>query len=370
MRIAIVHDYLVEYGGAERVLEAFHELFPRAPIYTLLYDEELVHERFPHAQVIPSFLQRIPLARSHHRAFPLLMPYAMEQFSLGSYDLVISNSYSYAQGVITAPHTAHVAYCHTPLRYVWDDSHRYIHQFGYPRLFTRLIPLFTNYLRLWDASASRRPELFFANSHFVAARIRKYYRRDAQVIYPPVGVKEMQCGASDDYFLMVGRLLPYKRFDLAIEAFNTLRLKLKIIGAGPEEKRLRLIAGPSIEFLGYLKDDRVVREYYRHACAVVFPQEEDFGIVAVEAMAAGKPVIAYKGGGATETVLAGVTGEFFTSQTPAAIVKAVHTFLHTSYDPVCIREHAMRFDRAVFLERMRHALTCHLAGLRTAAPAH
>src|SRR3989344_3504275 len=272
MKVALVHDYLNQYGGAERVLETFCEMFPDAPIYTLVYDARLTGYAFSHRKIVTSFLQKVPLAASRHRYFPVFMPYAVEQFDLSDYDLVLSDSGSYAKGVITKPETLHISYCHTPHRYIWDKSQKLLGEFGYPK--------------------------------FIKRRIEKYYRRDARVIYPPVntdrfrvldggitGVKE-----SEGYFLMVGRLVPYKKFRMAVRAFNKLGLKLRIVGDGPERKRLLTEAKGNIEFLG-LVSERHIADYYAKALAVVFPQEEDFGVVAVEAMASGRPVIAYRGGG-------------------------------------------------------------------------
>lgn len=363
MRVALVHDYLTELGGAERVLEALCQMFPHAPIYTLLYDEELTKGRFCGRKIYTSFLQKFPLARTRHRAYAWLMPIAVEQFDLGRYDLVISDSASYAKGIVTKPSTLHVSYCHTPIRYAWDDSHRYVKEFRSPRFLRPFIPLFLNYLRLWDKEAALRPDAFVANSHFVRERIRKYYGVEAEVIYPPVdtvffGAHRERRG---DYFLAVGRLLAYKRFDLAIQAFNAMRLPLKIAGEGPEYDRLRAMAGPSVEFLGRVSDE-ALRTAYGGARALIFAQEEDFGITAVEAMAAGTPVIAYRGGGALETVQDGVSGVFFDEEHPDAIRNAVGQFLQTDFDASAIQAGARDFDTEVFKRRTRNFIGRRLHG--------
>jgi len=348
MRVALVHDYLNQYGGAERVLEALRHLFPEAPIYTLLYDASRTGWAFEGAQIYTSFLQKIPLVRKHHRPFLMLMPLAIEQFDLSNYDLVISDSASYAKGVVTAPGSIHICYCHTPIRYAWDDSHRYIEEFGYPSLIKKMIPFFMNYIRLWDEGAAQRVDEFIANSCFVSRRIKKYYGRDSQVIYPPVktelfySVKE-----TEDYFLMVARFLPYKRFDLAIEVFNKLGWPLKIIGDGPERKKIQRKAKSNIEFVGLVSDEEL-RDYYAYCRAFIFPQEEDFGITAVEAMAAGRPVIAYQGGGALEIIEPGVTGLFFKEQTPASLYQTLKKFNYRYFDSNLIKKKAERFSQRRF----------------------
>jgi glycosyltransferase involved in cell wall biosynthesis len=353
MKVALVHDYLNQYGGAERVLEAFCQIFPKAPIYTLLYDKEKTGWAFEDRRIQTSFLQKIPLLKSHHRPFLMLMPLAIEQFDLSQYDLVLSDSASYAKGVITSPKTLHICYCHTPIRYAWDDSHKYIEEFGYPGLVKKFIPFFMNYIRLWDEQAAQRVDQFIANSQFVAQRIKKYYHQDSEVIHPPVKTNLFYLAdRPDKYFLMVGRFLPYKRFDLAIESFNQLGLPLKIIGDGPEKKKLQKKAKSNIEFVG-LVSDKKLKDYYAHCQAFIFPQEEDFGITAVEAMAAGRPVIAYQAGGALEIIQPGITGLFFKEQTTDCLIKALRSFKLTDFDPRLIREKAMEFDQERFKERIR-----------------
>jgi glycosyltransferase involved in cell wall biosynthesis len=351
MRVALVHDYLVQYGGAERVLDAFCELFPDAPIYTLLYDPQAMQGAFSGRDIRTSFLQRSALARRHHRLFPLLMPLAVEQFDFSQFDVVLSDSASYAKGVITSPKTLHVCYMHTPTRYVWDDCQKYMQDFGFPSFIKRWVPLFLNPVRLWDRSAARRPDAIFANSEFVRRRIAKYYRRESEVIYPPVRVQPFfeaaACARKQAYFLMVGRLIAYKRYDIVIEACNRLRLPLKIIGSGPEEKRLKQMAGDTVEFIGRV-DDADLPRYYAECQAFVFPQEEDFGIVAVEAGAAGVPVIAYRGGGVVEHLEEGVTGTFFEEQTVDSVAEVLIRFDATRYDSKCIREQSRRFDTELF----------------------
>jgi glycosyltransferase involved in cell wall biosynthesis len=352
MKVALVHDYLNQYGGAERVLEAFGQIFPKAPIYTLLYDKKRTGSAFEERQIHTSFLQ-IPLVKSHHRPFLMLMPLAIEQFDLSQYDLVLSDSASYAKGVITSSNTLHVCYCHTPIRYAWDDSHKYIEEFGYPGPIKKVIPFFMNYIRLWDEQAAQRVDRFIANSQFVAKRIKKYYRQDSVVINPPVKTNLFYVANNpDNYFLMVGRFLPYKRFDLAIEAFNQLGWPLKIIGDGLERKKLQERAKTNIEFVGLVSDDKL-KDYYAHCQAFIFPQEEDFGITAVEAMASGRPVIAYQSGGALEIIQSGTTGLFFKEQTPESLIEVLKKFKPADFNPRIIRKRAMEFDQERFKEKIK-----------------
>ena len=355
----MVHDYLNQYGGAERVLEVLCEIFPDAPIYTLLYDERATGGVFRDREVHTSFLQKFPFARKHHRIFPLLMPLAVEQFDLSYFDIVLSISASFAKGVITKPHTKHINYCLTPTRYLWDDSHRYIDEFRYPWPIKKLVPFFITYLRLWDKEAALRVDKFVAISEFVKSRISKYYGRDdAPVIYPPVETQKYYISEKiDDYFLMVGRLVPYKRFDLAVKVFSAIGKPLKIVGDGPERERLEKMSSKNIEFLGLVSDYKMP-DIYSRAQAVIFPQEEDFGIVPLESMASGRPVIAYRGGGALETIadpvsasangVSGPTGIFFDDQTEISLAQAVGEYYQTSWNPDAIRQHALRFDKENF----------------------
>ncbi len=353
MKIALVHDYLVQYGGAERVLSAFREVFPEAPIYTLIHDREAVHGRFDDARVHTSFLQRLPGVRRAHRVFPLLMPAAIEQFDLSGFDVVLSDSASFAKGVLTGPDTVHISYIHTPMRYAWDDCQKYTEDFGFPRPIRRLVPFLVSPLRIWDRASADRPDLVLANSGFVAERIRKYYGREARVIPPPVDSERFFVSETHgDYFLMVGRLIAYKRFDIAVRAFTRLGLPLRVVGRGPELSKLRKLAGPNVEFLGRVPDEELARQYAR-CRAFVFPQEEDFGIVAMEALASGRPVIAYRGGDIEERIEEGVSGIFFDRQTPEAIMEAVSRFRDDDFDPVRIRESALPFDRESFKRIIR-----------------
>ncbi len=353
MRVALVHDYLNQYGGAERVLEAFCQIFPKAPIYTLFYDKRGTGSAFENRCVKTSFLQKAPWVKSHHRSFLMLMPLAIEQFDFSQYDLVLSDSASYAKGVITSPETLHICYCHTPTRYAWDDSHKYIDEFGYSRPIKKIIPLFMNYIRFWDEQAAARVDKFIANSSFVAKRIKKYYHRESEVIHPPIKTSLFYLAEKPErYFLMVGRLLAYKRFDLAIKAFNQLGWLLKIVGDGPDRARLKKMARENIEFIGLVPDSKL-KDHYAYCQALVFPQEEDFGIVPVEAMASGRPVIAYQGGGALEIVKPGVTGLFFKEQTVECLIDALKKFSTDDFNSKTIRERAMKFDQERFKEKIK-----------------
>lgn len=354
MRIALVHDYLNQYGGAERVLEAIVEIFPNAPIYTLIYSPKHIRGAFSDKKIHTSFLQKIPLAKSHHRAFPLLMPIAIEKFNLSKYDIILSDSASFAKGIVTKPETLHVCYCHTPPRYAWDDSHKYIREFAMFPLAKIFVPIFMNYIRLWDREAAMRVDEFICNSKFVSKRIQKYYKKKAKVIYPPVDTKKFSPSNKrpNDYFLMVGRLLAYKKFDIAIKAFNKLKLPLKIIGEGPERKKLETMANKNIEFLGE-KHNRELEKYYQNCKALIFPQEEDFGLVAIESMACGRPVIAYRGGGALESVKEGETGIFFDEQNSESLIDAVKNFKFDKFNLQKIRAHALVFDKELFKKKIK-----------------
>ncbi|MEK7182048.1 MAG: glycosyltransferase, partial [Patescibacteria group bacterium] len=276
-----------------------------------------------------------------------------EEFDFTKYDIVLSDSSSYAKGIITRPETLHVCYMHTPMRYAWDDCQKYTKDFGFPSMIKKLVPFFMSPIRLWDKISADRVDLFIANSQFVKKRIKKYYRKEASVIHPPVNVNRFAVSNErKDYFLMVGRLIAYKRHDIAIEAFNRLKLPLRIIGRGPELERLKKLAGPTIEFLGRVPEEELPK-YYAECRGFVFPQEEDFGIVAIEAMASGRPLIAYRGGDIVEHMEEGKTGVFFDEQTPEAIVKAVERFDETAYDPHFIRQKALAFDKEQFKATMK-----------------
>lgn len=352
MRIALVHEYLNQFGGAERVLQVLSEIFPEAPIYTLFYDPEATGYVFEGKDIRTSFLQKAPFIKRYHHFFPLFMPMAVEQFDFSDFDVVISISASFAKGVITKPNTRHICYCLTPTRFLWDDSQKFMQEFKYPGLIKKLLPPLVTYLRLWDKEASNRPDEYWAISNFIKKRIEKYYHRDSSVIYCPVNLDKFYISEkAEDYFFMAGRLVSYKRFDLAIKAFNKLGWKLKIAGIGPELNALKKIAGPNIEFLGSVSDAQLA-ELYSRAKAFIFPQEEDFGITPLESMASGRPVIAFRSGGATETIAEGTTGMFFDQQTEESMLSVLKSFKAENFKPQACREQANKFNIAVFKENI------------------
>ena len=360
MRVALVHYWLVTWRGGERVLKAIADLFPQADIFAHVVDPELVRREFPGRRITTTFIARLPFARRQYQRYLPLMPMALEQLDLRGYDLVISSESGPAKGVIVPPHAVHICYCHSPMRYVWDMYHEYRVQAG---AVTRLAmaPLL-HYMRMWDQLSAQRVDAFVANSRFVAGRIEKYYRRPAEVIHPPVAVHEFDASREpEDFYLFVGQLVRYKRPDLVIEAFNSLGRPLVVIGEGEMLPALRRMAGPNVKLLGGQPFD-VIRDHYARCRALVFPGIEDFGIVPVEAMASGKPVIAFGYGGATETVVEGLSGLFFREQTVGALVRHFETIEH-KFDRRLIRAHAERFSCSAFQQRFESfvAQSCPLA---------
>lgn len=352
MRVALVHDYLTQFGGAERVLQALMELYPNAPVFTLVHDPERLRAAIDVRRLRTSFLQRLPGARSYHRYFPLLMPLAVEQFDLSQYDVVLSASHSFGKGVITGPHTLHISYCFTPTRYVWDNSHKYVREFSRNAVFQQFAPLALSYVRLWDYFASQRVDTYVTLSKYVARRIKKYYGRTATVIAPPVDVNRFSVSKQPgDYYLVVSRLLPYKRVDLAISACEKLGRSLKVVGTGPELNDLKRQAGRYTEFLGFVSDSELPA-LYAGAKALLFPQEEDFGITTLEAAASGKPTLAYRAGGALETIIEHKTGLFFAEQETASLMAAMEQCETHHWEPSEIRRHAEKFKRDNFLQQM------------------
>jgi len=368
MKVALVHDHLAQDGGAEKVLKVFADMFPEAPIYTLLYDKKNAEKYYKGRKIETSVIQKLPGGIKHYQWYMPFMPMAVEFFDLGSYDLVISDASAFAKGVITKPDSLHICYCHTPTRYIWSDTHQYISELKYNKYLKKIIFLVLNYIRLWDRQAADRVDKFIANSKTVKRRIKKYYRRNSVVIYPPVEVDKFKISenieklsfvpqggtSAGKYFLIGCRLAPYKRVDIVIEAFKKLDLKLKIFGDGIDLPRLQKIAGnaENIEFLGRVTEEEKARLYSR-AQAFLHPQEEDFGITPVESMASGRPVIAFRKGGATETVVEGKTGIFFETQTPEVIIEAVKNFDKYNWNPQKIREHAKQFSEENFRKKIR-----------------
>lgn len=335
------------------MLKAFSEMYPDAPIFCLFYDEEKMGEMFSGKKIITSFLQKMPAIRRRYQWYLSLMPLATESYDLREFDVVLSSTSAFAKGVLTRPGTVHFSYCHTPTRYLWSDSHSYVQELRAPFFAKWFLPPILSRLRVWDRMAADRVDYFIANSSAVANRIKKYYHRASSVIYPPVDTGGFRISAPEDFYLAGGRLVNYKRYDVVVRAFSKLGIKLYVFGEGPAEEYLKSIAKPNVKFLGSVGEAEK-RELFSKCLAFINPQEEDFGITAVEAMAAGRPVIAYPKGGALETVIPGITGEFIEEQIWEDIVGEIIRFRPEKYDPLAIREYAKKFDTAIFKEKIKN----------------
>ncbi len=352
MKIALVHDYLAQDGGAERVLKAFHEIWPDAPIFVLFHRKGSV-KGFENADIRESFFRFLPFGRTRYQWYLPWMPLATEKHNLHDFDVVISSTSAFAKGVLTRPTTLHISYCHTPTRYLWTDTHEYIAELKYNPLIKAMLPRLMHHIRIWDKASVDRVDQFIANSRTVKHRIQKYYRHPSDVLYPPVDTDQFEVAEKPGgYYLVGGRIVPYKRFDLVIQVFNRLGWPLKIYGTGPDLKRLKSLAKSNIEFVGAV-DDNQKAQLLKHARAFFYPQVEDFGITAVEAMAAGVPVIAYGVGGVTESVIPGKTGVFFNEQSWESLLDTLLHFDPFAWDRKAIREHAMQFDVSKFKKNMK-----------------
>lgn len=362
MKVALVYDRVNKWGGAERLLLALHQIWPEAPLYTSVYDPE----RAPWAKVFEvrtSFLQKIPLAKKHHEFFAPLMPLAFESFNFDEFDLVISITSESAKGIITKPKTKHLCYCLTPPRYLWSGYKEYFRTSAQRIASSWLV----KYLKKWDLVAAKRPDAYFAISQTVQKRIKKYYDRESDVIYPPVDIDKFNIsslapsrlrrdGQNFKFYLVVSRLVPYKKVDLVIKVFNKLGWNLKIIGVGSELRKLKRMAKSNIDFLGQLTDEQLI-SYYQNCRAVIFAQEEDFGLVPLEAQACGKPVIAFRAGGAAETIKDRITGVFFDQQTPESLIEAVKKadlmIKNSKLKPEDCRKQAEKFGMKKFLAKFK-----------------
>lgn len=347
-KIVLAHDHLFQIGGAEKVLAVLVNIFRAAPVYTLINNSSVSKKILPQEIIRTSYLQKIPNISAVFKYFLVLMPQAWQKIDLSDFDIIISSSSAFVKGVSHGGNTKHICYCHAPTRYLWDEKEEYIGNLPEGKFLKKLLPRVLEKLQNWDFDKAQKVDYFIANSNYIANKIKKHYKRKSVVIYPPIKTDDFSISNEvEDYYLIVSRLRPYKKVDLAITAFNNLKLPLKIIGSGSEYRRLKKMAHSNIEFLGELSDDK--RNFYLSRCrAFIYPQIEDFGISALEAMASGRPVIAYRHGGALETITDGLSGTFFDEQTWESLAHKVLRFNPELYQPEQIREHVKKFDEAVF----------------------
>lgn len=356
-RIAIVHDWLPVYGGAERVLEQMLEVYPEADVFSLIDALSDEHRKFLKGRPVKtSFVQKLPGGKKYYRhCFPI-MPLAIEQFDFSGYDMVITSSYAFAKGIITGPRQLHLCYCHSPIRYAWDLQNQYLKESkldsGVKGWFVRTM---LHFIRMWDTRTAAGVDAFMANSRFIARRIEKVYRRDATVVYPPVNIERFEYSSEkENFYVTASRLVPYKRMDLIIQAFNGMPdRQLVVIGDGPELPKLQKLAGPNVKVMGW-QPQEVLKSHLARAKGFVFAGEEDFGIILLEAQACGTPVIAYGRGGALETVVENKTGLFFGEQTVESLQAAIAESDTRNWDSVACRENAERFSAKLFRERFHH----------------
>lgn len=354
LNIALVTEELTQLGGAEKVLDALLELFPKAPVYTIVWDRERTNHRYDKFDIRPSFIQKMPFGVKKYKWYLTLMPRAVEKMDLSGYDIIFSITSALAKGVKTNKNQIHICYCNTPTRYLWTDREEYVKNAPIPFFIRPFMPKILNNLQKWDLKASSRPDYFIANSENVKKRIKKYYDRESDVIYPNVDVTRFQKASSntkENYYILVSRLEPYKKVELVLDAFKNLKERLIVVGGGTKEKEMKDRASSNVTFLGRVPDEKLP-ELYAKARAFIFPQNEDFGITAVEAMAAGTPVIAYKEGGALETVVSGKTGEFFFPQTEEALAEKVINFNSKKYLKGNLIEQAEKFNKAIFKKKV------------------
>ena len=355
--IAIVHEWLTTIAGSEKVLEAIYEIYP-APIYTLVADKDSIKDTLlENAKIITSFIQNLPWAKKRYRMYLPLFPLAIEQFDLSHYNVIISSNTCVAKGILTNSKQLHICYCHTPIRYAWDMYYQYLKEEGLTKGIKGLIAkIILHYMRIWDVTTVNRVDFFIANSKYVARRIKRAYRREATVIYPPVDVERFHLHTNkEDYYLIVSRMVPYKKVDVVVKAFTQIKhKKLIVIGDGPDLKKIQKLAGENVKFLGY-QPFEIVKKFMERAKAFVFAGEEDFGIVLVEAQACGTPVICYGKGGAPESVIDGKTGIFFNEQNIKGVIDVIRYFEKTKdkFDPKIIRENAQRFSKEKFKEKFK-----------------
>jgi len=352
VKLAIVHDYLNQFGGAERVVETLHETFPSAPIFTTIFDKTGMPPQFADMDVRTSFLQYFPFVMKHYKPYLMLFPPAIESLRIKGYDVVLSSSSAFAKGVKVPERSCHICYCHTPMRFAWRYED-YMREENLNPLAKALLPFAIKRIKNWDIATSSGVDHFIANSNVVAERIKRSYGRKSTVINPPVDTEKYNPkNVESNYYLIVARLNPYKRIELAVEAFNEMKLPLKIVGEGAYKNVLMKLAGPNIEFLGR-QGDRELSDLYAGCRALIFPGEEDFGIVPLEAASAGRPTIAFRGGGAFETVIEDKTGVFFNEHSVGSLKQAVERFQSQKFDKTLIRDHALKFGKEVFIGKIK-----------------